>query len=94
MPFYEYQATDNNAACEECITGFTRLQKLADAPVIACPQCGNRVRKVISAPNVQMGHAHMEKKANLEKHGFTQYKKVGSGQYEKTAGKGPKNISA
>ena len=94
MPFYEYQAADNESACEHCVQGFTRLQKLSDAPILACPECGSRVKKVISAPNVQMGTAHMHKKDNIEKHGFTQYKKVGQGQYEKTAGKGPDTISA
>jgi hypothetical protein len=29
---------------------------------------------------------------NLEKHGFTQYRKAGGGYYEKTAGEGPRVI--
>jgi hypothetical protein len=32
------------------------------------------------------------KEGNLEKKGFTQYKKIGKGAYEKTAGKGPSHI--
>ena len=40
-----------------------------------------------------MGNAHTLKESNVEKHGFTQYRRAGNGVYEKTAGKGPKFIS-
>jgi hypothetical protein len=33
------------------------------------------------------------REGHLAKHGFTQYRKVGKGKYEKTAGKGPSTIS-
>lgn len=94
MPFYEYQSKNPDTGCRYCMTGFERLQKLSDAALLACPECAGPVKRVISAPNVQSGHAHMHKPANLEKSGFTQYRKVGKGKYEKTAGKGPEKISA
>lgn len=94
MPIYEYQAKTNDDSCEHCRTGFDRLQKLADAAVLACPQCGNPVKRVISAPNLQSMSSDALKPKNVEKQGFTQYRKVGKGKYEKTAGKGPDNISA
>ncbi len=81
-------------SCEHCRAGFDRLQKLADAPILACPECNNPVRRVISAPNVQSAHSDALKPKNVEQHGFTQYRKVGKGKYEKTAGKGPDKISA
>ncbi len=93
MPIYEYQARTEAAACSHCRSGFERLQKLADAALLACPQCGHPVRRVISAPNVQRGQAHVLKPKHVEERGFTQYRKVGKGKYEKTAGKGPEKIS-
>jgi hypothetical protein len=38
---------------------------------------------------VVSGKAHQLRESNIEKAGFTQYKKIGKGVYEKTAGKGP-----
>jgi hypothetical protein len=51
------------------------------------------VIRVISAPSVAVGGAHLLKESHAEKHGFTQYRRAGKGVYEKTMGKGPKYIS-
>lgn len=91
MPIYEYTA-DNNG-CELCAARFERLQKIADAALAVCPQCGNAVHRVISAPQVISGQAHTLKENHIAKNGFTQYKRAGSGVYEKTVGKGPDFIS-
>jgi len=88
MPIYEYQ-TAEGPGCEHCRDRFTRLERLADAPLEGCPACGAPVRRVISPPNVVAGKGHMLKESNIEKAGFTQYRKIGQGVYEKTAGKGP-----
>jgi putative FmdB family regulatory protein len=48
MPIYEY-------ACADC--GFTKdvLQKISDAPLEHCPECGNdSFRKQISAPGFRL----------------------------------------
>jgi len=43
MPFYEYQCT----ACEHRLEA---LQKISDAPLIYCPECGEAsLKKMISA---------------------------------------------
>ena len=42
MPIYEYQ-------CESCGHQFERRQKMSDAPVKRCPECGESVRKLFSA---------------------------------------------
>ena len=42
MPTYEYR-------CDDCGHEFERQQKMSDAPVKKCPQCGKRVRRVIGA---------------------------------------------
>ena len=39
------------------------------------------------------GQAHVLKESHFAERGFTQYRKVGGGVYEKTAGKGPRYIS-
>lgn len=41
MPTYEY-------ACDSCGNGFEVVQKMQDAPVEKCPECGKKVRRVLS----------------------------------------------
>src|SRR6478752_3616911 len=44
MPFYEYQ-------CQACGAQVEVLQKISDAPLKKCPECGkSRLTKLISAP--------------------------------------------
>ncbi len=93
MPFYEY-ITVAEPGCEHCRDGFTVLQKLRDPVLGSCPSCGGPVRRQISPPNVVSGKAHMLKTSSIEQAGFTQYRKIGKGVYEKTAGKGPGVIGA
>ncbi len=43
MPIYEYQ-------CNDCEHKLEALQKMSDAPLKKCPECGkNRLRKLVSA---------------------------------------------
>lgn len=41
MPAYEYQ-------CQSCAARFERRQKMSDPEVELCPQCGGRVKRLIS----------------------------------------------
>jgi putative FmdB family regulatory protein len=41
MPTYEYE-------CENCERHFEVFQKMSDAPLTACPECGRKVRRVLS----------------------------------------------
>ena len=41
MPTYEY-------ACDACGHGFEAFQKMSDAPLDTCPECGKKVRRVLS----------------------------------------------
>jgi putative FmdB family regulatory protein len=44
MPFYEYQ-------CQACSAQVEVLQKITDAPLKKCPECGkNKLTKLVSAP--------------------------------------------
>ncbi len=91
LPIYEYRSKDTGG-CPHCAEPFEVFQKVADDPLSQCPECGTPLRKVISAPNLASPSPSLDPK-NLEKHGFTQYRKSGKGTYEKTAGKGPRTIT-
>ncbi len=93
MPFYEYICSEA-PGCEHCREAFTQLQRLSDSPLTTCPACGSAIRRVISAPNLVGNTASDLKPSTIEKAGFTQYRKIGKGVYEKSAGKGPGIISA
>jgi putative FmdB family regulatory protein len=45
MPLYEYE-------CEAC-GRFELLQRFSDPALTACPRCGSRVEKLLSAPAIQ-----------------------------------------
>lgn len=92
MPIYEYVASTEEA-CDHCRAGFEVLQRLSDSDIRFCPICTRPVQRRISAPAVAGGGAHLLKESHFSKHGFTQYRKVGKGKYEKTAGDGPDTIS-
>ena len=90
MPIYEYQAS-GSASCEHCHTAFDVMQKVGDEPLKFCPRCHNPVTRKISRPNLATPGPSLSKE-NIEKHGYTQFKKVRKGLYEKTAGEGPDYI--
>lgn len=91
MPIYQY--APEGPGCAACSGGIEVLQRLADAPLESCPECGTPLRRLISAPQVVAGQAHRSSESHIGKHGFTQYRKAGGGVYEKTVGKGPDYIS-
>lgn len=41
MPAYEYE-------CAACSHHFERRQKMSDAPIADCPECGGSVKRLIS----------------------------------------------
>jgi putative FmdB family regulatory protein len=92
MPIYEYRSTSQKN-CEFCREGFELMRKINDPELRFCPECGNNVKQIMSAPNLAKSSPALDA-GNIEKHGFTQYKKSGKGVYEKTAGKGPRVITA
>lgn len=46
MPIYEYE-------CLSCGKRTEVLQRIDDAPLAACPECGSAVRKLVSTPAFQ-----------------------------------------
>ena len=91
MPFYVY-SPNTTAQCDYCEGGFEHLQKLDDDLLTRCPECSAPVERVVTAANLASPSPSL-KEDNIEKHGFTQYRKVEKGVYEKTVGTGPAMIS-
>jgi len=91
MPTYEYAPLEG-PGCALCCYGFERMQKLDEPALGTCPACGGAVRRVIGAPAVVEGGAHRLRESHLAKHGFSQYRRLEKGRYEKTAGDGPDTI--
>lgn len=48
MPIYEYQALNPDQGCLKCRRAFEAIQTLSERPLIRCPECGGRVRKIMS----------------------------------------------
>lgn len=89
MPTYEYRHLQPGSACPERIEIFGSVA-LSDLSI--CPDCGGAIEREMSAAGVISGKAHLQKEAHFSKRGFTQYRKLEKGVYEKTAGKGPPMI--
>jgi len=92
MPIYEY-APLQPPGCALCCYGFERLQGLSDPKLTHCPACGGAIQRVLGAAQVVAGQAHVLREKHIAQHGFTQYRRVGKGQYEKITGDGPDTIS-
>jgi len=48
MPIYEYVSEHTESGCIRCARGFEALQSLRDPPIECCPECGVRVKRIIS----------------------------------------------
>jgi putative FmdB family regulatory protein len=75
MPIYEYEHLK-----KPCTLGkvFDLKQSLTDHPLEACPQCGGRVKKIISHTNISCPKSDGE----LRDLGFTKLVKRDDGVYE------------
>jgi putative FmdB family regulatory protein len=91
MPIYEYKSDDKG--CGHCTAGFEVLQPVKEPAIEKCPNCGAAVHRVFSSFAMVKSTRNMLSSKNLDRLGFTQYKKAGGGHYEKTAGGGPNVIS-
>jgi len=86
MPFYEYQAIDLAEGCPHCAAPFEVRQSMSDPPIETCPDCGRKVRRLVSTcrvdtkPSVktQLGDK------NLKRLGFTKLVNEGGGKFRKT----------
>lgn len=87
MPYYDYQHSGEHGP--DCKPVFELLQRMADEPLTTCPTCGQPVARLIATPTVM---TNLMAPSRLNDLGFTQYKRTGKGEYEKTAGMGPGTI--
>ncbi len=87
MPLYRYEP--DAEGCSYCAGGFELLQSLDDPPLECCPECGRPCHRVFAPFAAIRSSRDMLSPKNLERHGFTQYRKNSDGFYEKTAGPGP-----
>jgi putative FmdB family regulatory protein len=93
MPLYEYQ-------CLSCGKRTEVLQRLDDAPLAACPQCGGEVKKLLSAPAVQFKGSgwyvtdYAGKKGGGSASSKTESKSDDSGPSEKSSEKADKPAGA
>jgi putative FmdB family regulatory protein len=91
MPLYVYE--HDSGDCKPCEARFELLEGVNASPLAKCPQCGRPCHRIISPFAPLKSVRDMLSPKNLEKHGFTQYKRAGDGRYEKTCGEGPRHIS-
>ena len=81
MPLYVYEAREPERGCRHCRGGFEIVQRLADAHLTACPQCGAAVFRVMQPPGLT--HSKTDLHYRAKRAGFHTLKKVERGEYEK-----------
>lgn len=95
MPIYEYE-------CQACGHQFEALQKVSDAPLRKCPECGKpKLRKLMSAPSFRLkGGGWYEtdfksgEKRNLADSGKDEKPAAKGGSAEPTGAKSAKDTTA
>lgn len=88
MPIYEYEPDGHD--CLICSGRTEVIQKIDDEPLKYCPTCGLEVRRVISRATFKMDRSVPVDKA--ADRGFTTFKRVEKGKWEKVGGHGPDMI--
>jgi len=86
MPTYDYRATDVEKACDHCRENFEVIQRMADDPLTACPECGAAIARIIGAAGYLskgVGEKKLTDKA-LKNAGFKKFVKEGPGKYRNT----------
>jgi hypothetical protein len=94
MPTYVYEVINPDGSGGEV---FEIDQRMSDEPLTRHPETGQPVRRRPVAPHVITRYSTGGQKQqlgdkNLERLGFSRFEKSDTGEYVKTAGKGPKKI--
>lgn len=86
MPTYVYEAAEGEPGCPTCHCGFEVRHGMKEPGPKACPRCGGKVRKRITATG--LGGRWSEKSklsdANLKRHGFKKLVNEGDGKFRVT----------
>ena len=80
MPLYEYELCEGS--CAACGGAFTLRRPITAAPLTKCPACKKPVRKLISGFSSPLKLKPLSV-TDAKKAGFTIYKKLGKGEYER-----------
>ena len=81
MPIREYAAVDPRKSCLYCKDGFDVVEGIDTPAKEVCPNCGAKIARQLSAPNVGASDSGLHDRAKSA--GFTTYKKLSKGEYEK-----------
>lgn len=86
MPIYEYQAVDPVKGCTHCAAPFEVRQRMSDAPLEVCPQCGRELRRLLSVCSVDTKPSAKSQLSdkNLKRLGFSKLVNEGGGKFRKT----------
>ena len=95
MPTYDYAVIKPDGTLGE---PFEVFQSMSDPPLTKYPETGEPVKRLVSAPGLALNHSDASDKSklsdsNLDRLGFTKYERSGDNTWDKTAGKGPGQIS-
>lgn len=96
MPLYTYEIVNTDGSPGEI---FQVERRASDPPLEVHPQTGQPVRRVFRPINIAGPGSDLQLKSqlsdkNLERLGFTAYRRNGKGHYERTVGKeGPDRLS-
>jgi len=80
MPLYEYELCEGD--CPACTGRFTLRRPVNAAPLTKCPACKRAVRKVITGFSTPKLTGPLSV-TDAKKAGFTVFKKLGRGEYER-----------
>ena len=80
MPIYEYELCEGD--CKACGGKFSLRRPASRPPLEKCPLCRKPVRKIISTVNSPTKLKPLSV-SDAKNAGFTVFKKVSSGEYER-----------
>lgn len=80
MPIYEYELCEGD--CKVCGGRFSLRRPVSRPALEKCPLCRKAVRKVISTVNTPTKLKPLSI-SDAKKAGFTVFKKLGKGEYER-----------
>jgi len=80
VPLYEYELCEGD--CKVCGGKFTLRRPVSAPPLTKCPACHRPVRKVLSTFNSPIKLKPLSI-SDAKKAGFTIYKRVSKGEYER-----------
>jgi len=96
VPVYTYQILKEDGSPGE---SFEVIRKMSDPPLERHPETGEKVTRVYQPIHIAGMTSELHSKTrmtdkNLEKNGFTAYRRNGKGHYERTAGAaGPERLA-